>query len=721
MGKPVEKILSRLGEVKKSGSGWMASCPAHQDTRPSLSIKEGDDGRVLLRCFAGCAVEDIVAALDLKMSDLFQQNQSVDCSSSGCTLQQYAEAKRLPIEFLLGLGLSDLHYMGRPAVRIPYTNEVGEQVAVRFRLSLSGTDKFRWRRNNKPCLYGLGRLADGEPPETIVLCEGESDSQTLWYHGIPALGIPGASSWREERDAPHFEGIKTVYVVIEPDRGGEAVREWLKSSQIREHVRLVNLGDHKDASGLYLDDPEGFLERWEKALDDSVPWTEFVAKERDAERSEAWKACKDLACQPNILDTFAECLPQCGLVGETCAAELVYLAVTSRLLNRMVSAALKGPSAAGKSYLVMRVLEFFPSHAHYALSSMSEKALAYSSEPLSHRFLVIYEAAGLSADFTSYLVRSLLSEGRIRYETVEKTKYGMRSRLIEREGPTGLLVTTTEISLHPENETRLLSIPVTDSPQQTKEILIALADQSNIDVDLRPWQALQTWLESAEHHVFIPYAKVLAETIPPVAVRLRRDFGAVLTLIKAHAVLHQASRDKDGDGRILATFEDYDVVRQLVGDLVSEAAEAVVSPITRETVGAVGGLLFREEHEAGYVTVRQLRDRLSLERSTVYRRVRAAIDARYLKNLEENRNKPMRIALADPLPDDVQVLPLPDALREMQEPTTDPQATTERTAPVQADLFSYDDGACKVASEIGGTAPPPPPSSTEEKREETVF
>ena len=65
---------------------------------------------------------------------------------------------------------------------------------------------------------------------------------------------------------------------------------------------------------------------------------------------------------------------------------------------------------------------------------MSERALAYSQEPLQHRFLVIYEAAGMQGDFVSYLVRSLLSEGRIRYETVEKARDGMRPKLIEREG-----------------------------------------------------------------------------------------------------------------------------------------------------------------------------------------------------------------------------------------------------------------------------------------------
>ena len=102
---------------------------------------------------------------------------------------------------------------------------------------------------------------------------------------------------------------------------------------------------------------------------------------------------------------------------------------------------------------------------------MSERALAYSDEPLKHRILVIYEAAGMDSEFGSYLIRSLLSEGRLRYETVEKTKEGLVSKVIEREGPTGLITTTTALRLHPENETRMLSLTVTDTPEQTQGCL----------------------------------------------------------------------------------------------------------------------------------------------------------------------------------------------------------------------------------------------------------
>jgi hypothetical protein len=69
----IETILEQFRGVQRSGAGWMARCPAHADRSASLSIRQGDGGRVLLHCFAGCAVEAICAAAGIKMRDLFSE------------------------------------------------------------------------------------------------------------------------------------------------------------------------------------------------------------------------------------------------------------------------------------------------------------------------------------------------------------------------------------------------------------------------------------------------------------------------------------------------------------------------------------------------------------------------------------------------------------------------------------------------------------------------
>ena len=71
MASPIDMVLARLDGVTRAGKSYKALCPAHGDKTPSLSVKECDDGRVLLHCFAGCGIGEIVAAMGLRMADLF--------------------------------------------------------------------------------------------------------------------------------------------------------------------------------------------------------------------------------------------------------------------------------------------------------------------------------------------------------------------------------------------------------------------------------------------------------------------------------------------------------------------------------------------------------------------------------------------------------------------------------------------------------------------------
>jgi hypothetical protein len=679
----LERVLARLQAVRRSGNGWMARCPSHEDRTPSLAVRVADDGRVLLHCHAGCSIEAVLAAVGLRVRDLFPDARPAGDPSSlssnrataqpidmapeppGCTVAQYARAKRLPERFLRELGLGDITYQRRAAVRIPYLDSAGDEAAVRFRTAISEENgdsgqRFRWRRGSKPMLYGLDRLSLFiAEHEFVIIVEGESDCHTLWLHGYPAIGLPGAAAWREEW-ATLLDRFGMVYVVVEQDDGGDAVLRWLARSRIRDRARIITLAGAKDPSELFCHEPEAFRERWQAAMERASPWSARAQCEQDRERADLWAACEHIATRDDILGLMVETLGRMGVVGEERVAKLIYLALTGRLLARPPSLAIKGPSSAGKSYLIGSVLRLFPAAAYYALSAMSERSLAYSEEPLEHRTLVLYEAAGIQGDFGAYLVRSLLSEGCVRYETVEKTKDGFKARLIQRPGPTGLIITTTAIRLHPENETRVLSVPVTDGPDHTRRVLERLADEREIDgVDVSPWHALQSWLERAERRVTIPYAGALAAMVPPVAVRMRRDFSAVLTLIQAHAVLHQARRERDGLGRIVATIDDYAAVRELVADLVACGVEASVPTTVREAVAAVRRL---SESTDGGVTVTAVGALIGIDKSAASRRVRAALERGYLRNLEDRRGRPLRLVLGDPLPGDVEILPSPESL-----------------------------------------------------------
>jgi hypothetical protein len=368
----------------------------------------------------------------------------------------------------------------------------------------------------------------------------------------------------------------------------------------------------------------------------------------------------DLARDLHILDRFADAVLLRGVVGERATAQILYLVLTSRLLDRQVSAVVKGHSASGKSFTTERVLEFFPEGAYFAMTAMSKKALVYMPDDFVHRTLVLFEATALSErpddePGPAYFVRTLLSEGRIVYPVTVRGKDGaFTTKNIVKQGPTNLIVTTTATRIHAENETRLLSLSTDDTREQTRRVFRAEASETSRAVDLEPWRRLQSWLADAEQRVTIPFADQLADLVPPVAIRLRRDFGAVLALIRSHAMLHQLNRDRDHLGQIVASLDDYAQVRELVADLLAEGVGSTVSPEVRATVDVLATL---EIGHTNGVTVTRMADALDLDKSTVSRRLRKARDGGFAENLEESRGKPARWKTGDPLPDRCELLP----------------------------------------------------------------
>ena len=276
---PLERFLGRLEGVRKSGEGYTARCPAHDDRRASLSVSEGDDGRVLIKCFAGCDARDVVAALGLAMKDLFPEDEREglrqrERGGAPLTVADLAQSKRLPPEFLKELGLTERNR----GVEIPYFFEDGSAgPRPRRRTSTRAKDGSFWsgEKDGAVIPYGLWRLGEARQAGYAVLVEGESDAWSLWYHGLPALGIPGASMTGTLQPT-HFDGIARLYVVKEPDKGGSTfvrgVCERLRVLGYEGEARLVAMpAGAKDPNALHAKDPDGFPERMKALLDQAPP------------------------------------------------------------------------------------------------------------------------------------------------------------------------------------------------------------------------------------------------------------------------------------------------------------------------------------------------------------------------------------------------------------------------------------------------------------------
>jgi DNA polymerase I-like protein with 3'-5' exonuclease and polymerase domains len=182
------------------------------------------------------------------------------------TLEDLAGHKRLPIEFLRVQGLHDLPGGG---VGIPYRTLDGKEV-VKRRIKLRAGDGSFWPTGQPLLAYGETRLDEAVKVGHLVLVEGETDALTLWFHGLPALGLPGAETVGKTL---HFGHVSNIYVIYVVEEHGEAGRDFVANVSKRlaalgwcHQLKVVRFADAKDVSELHCKDPGAFGEALQEAI-----------------------------------------------------------------------------------------------------------------------------------------------------------------------------------------------------------------------------------------------------------------------------------------------------------------------------------------------------------------------------------------------------------------------------------------------------------------------
>lgn len=261
---PIADILSRLKSVKQAGRGYAALCPAHDDRNPSLSISEGDDGRILVHCHHGCTAEEIVAALGLEMRDLMPDTQPAQRAkkpvSKVVATYDYTDADGTLIYQVVRMEPKDFrqrrphpdgknwiwgiskgkYYQGktgdwRPCPR-DYEGEYVTFPAV------------------PPTIYHLPRIVKAAAKNSpIVIVEGEKDADALIRLGIIATCNTGGAGKFHLIPPEVIERFRGMRVAIMPDSDvpGRKHAEQILSilGPIVSEMRITTVPDpHKDIS-----------------------------------------------------------------------------------------------------------------------------------------------------------------------------------------------------------------------------------------------------------------------------------------------------------------------------------------------------------------------------------------------------------------------------------------------------------------------------------------
>ncbi len=446
------------------------------------------------------------------------------------------------------------------------------------------------------------------------------------------------------------EGRKDLYAAIE----GTASKLYAGEEEI---TGAGYLKDNLDHGAAIVKKIKGWL-GWELS-DEQREAAEQRQRTKRAEKAIADPKVQKIARSYDILDRFRGELKAAGIVGVDKQLKLLFAAGHSRFLDRPISVAVKGPSAGGKSKAVeSAVLNVQPDDAYIFFSGMSEKALIHSEADYRHKLLIVAEQAGVDSEYQDYLFRTLLSEGVIKYPVTEKVDGRFVVNEKVKEGPTGLITSTTRAKLHPENETRILSIYITDTRDHTKAIMKAQANDDRREMNTEPWKAYGTWLAGQDNRVSVPYSEALADLIPVYDVRQNRDITVLLNTIKTLAIMHQWRRKRDAQGRIIATLQDYNMARDLLNDLLSQGIGATVSQSVRDTVAAVKALA----PDGQTTNSKAVAQYLDVGKGAVSNRISNALSEGYIVNLQEPGKRGHKLAIGSDLPEDALLLPEPHEL-----------------------------------------------------------
>lgn len=255
-----------------AGDNLVGLCPFHKDRQNSFSVDlktgqwhcfsedEGGNFITFWSKYHGVDTRQAYKEILEKYGVAQERQRPKGEAASGLapySVEQYSFDKRLPVEFLEQTCRvsTKKERAGLTCLQMPYFTEDGQQAAVRKRY---GKKEFRWQRGSagKICLYGEWRLPEIRKVGWAILVEGESDTQSLWYMGLPAIGVAGASMFKSYQAAT-IQGLK-LYIHKEPDGGGETFTgklfRGLKEGGFTGEIYLWScdrLGT-KDPSDLYI-------------------------------------------------------------------------------------------------------------------------------------------------------------------------------------------------------------------------------------------------------------------------------------------------------------------------------------------------------------------------------------------------------------------------------------------------------------------------------------
>jgi DNA-binding Lrp family transcriptional regulator/energy-coupling factor transporter ATP-binding protein EcfA2 len=654
----IQWLQSQGVPLRPTNNGYLVRCPVHPDDQPSLSIAEGNNGRVLLYCFAQCDYRTI--------ADAFVQqgaNPAWFGLSPRVTLSDLAQGDRQLLATLQALGCTEQG----DKVGFPVTYADGSQ-GYHFRIALDGKGKWKHQSGGKAseavfALHGERVQQAIARCQAVIVTESPLDAATLLaaskWTNLPAISVLGkgnakalSADWHRQALSDAIGDGGTIFVWVEPDANGFAQAV---ADALQRPVKAISAPDaeRKDAYRLWLalnKDWNAFAQAihdlaaqatevtpQQSTLSDAPQDGNAPPRERptcpfcqlsDAELFDLARPVLD--AENPVADAAKRLCDAANIVAEDENAQLLLLIATTRILPNPVHALVVGTTGAGKSALVNAVSAAIPPCHRRTLVGTSARALLV--HPLKPATLLNWlELPNLDSEsIASTILRALLwQDGSDSADYLLTEWVGGRAKARTLKLPRQIALLSTRVDLPKDEQlvTRLFIVEVKETPEKRQSVLSAIArqwqDSERPDPDAlrQPVVAFMEWAQRRTWRVVIPFADALMALLSqlPPAERDYRDAANLLRLIAASAIWHLSQRQhalSDEGVTVVADLDDYALVRQLVAPAFAKTRAFALSEGERQIVDAL-------RLGDTPMTAKELAERLGLSDAAVRMRLQA--------------------------------------------------------------------------------------------------
>jgi len=438
-------------------------------------------------------------------------------------------------------------------------------------------------------------------PQSLERSTTVSKRQETLYHKTSSGLILGISDRRYEIKGVAHHGTQ-LRATIKAVRSQESEASKGKDTTPRFELSTIDLYSLRSrqwfaslCSGLFGESEELIKEDLNRLLEKVEVSGSQVKEERKKELSREQKeeALRFLG-NPRIFDEILDDLETAGTTGEEKNKLLCYIAAISRKMEEPLSILIRSRSAAGKSTLQDGILSLLPEEDYIQYTRITDQALFYKDEDsLVHKLLAIEEAAGMNG--AAYSIRAIQSSKHLTVAATSKDSITgkMKTEEYKVKGPVSIFLTTTEVSLDEEMESRFLTVSIDESSKMTQKI----HDKQRYQDTLEGYLAKKTKNKIIAKHqnaqrllqsvaVINPFSQHLS--FPKESLFARRDNQKYLNLIKAVCFLHQHQRGKKSvnhDGQVLdyieVTLDDIDKANKIANEVLGQSLDDLTPPARR--------------------------------------------------------------------------------------------------------------------------------------------